>query len=93
MSFHDLADPARDSPMQTTIYTRPLPETTIDFASPKSKVLLQNAIEQDTANVYFPLAQQYLTQSDPAYCGIATLCMILNACTIDPYRTWKGVWR
>lgn len=51
------------------------------------------SIESGNAASYFKLAQQYLTQDEPAYCGIATLCMILNAAGIDPQRNWKGVWR
>lgn len=33
------------------------------------------------------------TQDEPAYCGLATLAMVLNALFIDPGRTWKGPWR
>ena len=42
---------------------------------------------------YFGLSMQFLTQSEPAYCGLGTLCMVLNALEIDPLRQWKGVWR
>ena len=41
-------------------------------------------------NCYFRLASQFRTQDDPAYCGLATLVMILNALEIDPGRIWKG---
>ena len=37
--------------------------------------------------------RQFRTQDDPAFCGLATLVMTLNALHIDPGRTWKGVWR
>ncbi|XAR61075.1 Glutathione gamma-glutamylcysteinyltransferase [Bertholletia excelsa] len=30
---------------------------------------------------------------EPAYCGLASLVMVLNALAIDPGRTWKGPWR
>ncbi|KAG5514616.1 hypothetical protein RHGRI_035872 [Rhododendron griersonianum] len=30
------------------------------------------------------------TQSEPAYCGLASLAMVLNALSIDPGRKWKG---
>ena len=76
-----------------TFYTRELPHAIVSFTAKKSKELLVSAITVGTAEVYFSLAQQYLTQSEPAYCGIATLCMILNASSIDPHQTWKGVWR
>ncbi|KAL0483107.1 glutathione gamma-glutamylcysteinyltransferase [Acrasis kona] len=42
---------------------------------------------------YFSLAEQYSTQSEPAFCGLGTLCMILNSINMDPSKTWKGPWR
>ncbi|KAI3700420.1 hypothetical protein L2E82_45048 [Cichorium intybus] len=30
---------------------------------------------------------------ESAYCGLATLAMVLNALSIDPGRKWKGPWR
>lgn len=33
------------------------------------------------------------TQDEPAFCGLASLAMVLNALAIDPRRTWKGAWR
>ncbi|CAH0521098.1 unnamed protein product [Peronospora belbahrii] len=43
--------------------------------------------------IYFPLAKQFTTQTEPAFCGLATLTMSLNALQIDPGRLWKGPWR
>jgi glutathione gamma-glutamylcysteinyltransferase len=54
---------------------------------------LASAISYGFASNYFFLADQHLTQSEPAFCGLATLCLILNAAAIDPQRPWKGVWR
>jgi glutathione gamma-glutamylcysteinyltransferase len=42
---------------------------------------------------YFPLAEQFHTQSDPAFCGLGSLVVGLNALGIDPGRLWKGPWR
>jgi glutathione gamma-glutamylcysteinyltransferase len=42
---------------------------------------------------YFHLAEQYSTQSHPAFCGIGSLTVALNALLVDPRRVWKGVWR
>lgn len=42
---------------------------------------------------YFPLSEQFVTQSEPAYCGPASLTMVLNALKVDPQKTWKGIWR
>lgn len=33
------------------------------------------------------------TQAEPAFCGLGTLVMVLNALAIDPGRAWKGPWR
>jgi len=32
-------------------------------------------------------------QSEPTSCGLATICLILNAAAIDPQRPWKSIWR
>jgi len=42
---------------------------------------------------YFQLAENFQTQSEPAFCGLGTLSMTLNSLGIDPGRKWKGVWR
>lgn len=42
---------------------------------------------------FFNLISHFVTQSEPAYCGLATLAMVLNALSIDPCRKWKGLWR
>ena len=41
----------------------------------------------------FFLLEQFCTQDEPAFCGLATLAMALNALQVDPMRTWKGSWR
>ena len=46
-----------------------------------------------TIENYFKLAEQFTTQADPAYCGPASLIMILNSHQIDPNKNWKGIWR
>ena len=42
---------------------------------------------------YFPLAEQFHTQSEPAFCGLGSLVVALNALGVDPGRLWKGPWR
>ena len=42
---------------------------------------------------YFKLAEQFTTQQEPAYCGPASLIMVLNSLKVDPNKTWKGIWR
>ena len=38
---------------------------------------------------YFPLAEQFVTQSEVALCGLASLTMCMNALRVDPMRVWK----
>lgn len=33
------------------------------------------------------------TQDEPAFCGLASIAMVLSALAIDPKRAWKGPWR
>jgi glutathione gamma-glutamylcysteinyltransferase len=39
---------------------------------------------------FYRLISYFQTQSEPAYCGLASLSMALNALAIDPGRKWKG---
>ena len=79
--------------MATTHYKRPLPNTAVAFASPEGRQLFAEALTTDGMVGYFPLAEQFHTQSEPAYCGLGSLVMALNALGIDPGRLWKGAWR
>ena len=49
--------------------------------------------QNGSLEVYFRLAEQFRTQDEPAFCGLSTLTMVLNALAVDPKRVWKGVWR
>ncbi|KAL8139159.1 hypothetical protein V2J09_005160 [Rumex salicifolius] len=76
------------------LYRRVLPSPpAIDFASPQGKQLFIEAIENGTMEAFYRLISHFQTQSEPAYCGLASLSMVLNALAIDPGRTWKGPWR
>ncbi|KAK8506117.1 hypothetical protein V6N13_002764 [Hibiscus sabdariffa] len=76
------------------LYRRVLPSPpAIEFASPEGKKLFTEALAGGTVEGFFKLISYYQTQSEPAYCGLATLAMVLNALAIDPGRTWKGPWR
>jgi len=72
---------------------RPLPPSCVDWQSPKGRLLFAQALAAGTMECYFPLAAQFVTQGEPAYCGPATLAQVLNALNIDPGRVWKGPWR
>lgn len=78
-----------------TYYKRPLPPSLVPFASAEGRQLFQEALAAGTMAGYFALAEQFHTQADPAFCGLGTLVVVLNALAIDPgpQRRWKGPWR
>ncbi|PSR89752.1 Glutathione gamma-glutamylcysteinyltransferase [Actinidia chinensis var. chinensis] len=76
------------------LYRRVLPSPpAIDFSSSEGKQLFLEAIQSGTMEGFFKLISYFQTQSEPAYCGLASLAMVLNALAIDPGRKWKGPWR
>ncbi|KAG7396606.1 hypothetical protein PHYBOEH_002026 [Phytophthora boehmeriae] len=81
--------------VQSSFHRRHLPQDCIAFSSPEGRKLFTDAINSSTnyMQIYFPLAEQFITQAEPAFCGLATLAMCLNALQIDPGRLWKGPWR
>jgi glutathione gamma-glutamylcysteinyltransferase len=74
-------------------YRRPLPERCVPFSSAEGRTLFREALAAGTLENFFPLAEQFHTQQDPAFCGLASLVVGLNALAIDPGRLWKGPWR
>ncbi|XP_014771294.1 glutathione gamma-glutamylcysteinyltransferase [Octopus bimaculoides] len=74
-------------------FQRVLPESCISFSSEEGKTIFTEALMSGYMNCYFKLAAQFRTQDEPAYCGLSTLVMILNALEIDPGIAWKGPWR
>uniref|UniRef100_A0A7S0A024 glutathione gamma-glutamylcysteinyltransferase n=1 Tax=Pyrodinium bahamense TaxID=73915 RepID=A0A7S0A024_9DINO len=75
------------------IHRRPLPEPAIAFSSPEGRALFREALADGTAEIFYPLIEQFHTQDEPAFCGLATLVMVLNSLGVDPGATWKGPWR
>jgi glutathione gamma-glutamylcysteinyltransferase len=76
-----------------SFHRRILPSSLIQLSSPEGKALFKESLLSESAEAFFPLSEQFLNQSDPAYCGVTTLVMILNAFGIDPNVRWKGGWR
>lgn len=48
---------------------------------------------QIVRNVMLSMLIVRCAQNDPAFCGLGTLVMVLNALAMDPGRVWKGIWR
>ncbi|GIL75768.1 hypothetical protein Vretimale_5299 [Volvox reticuliferus] len=77
-----------------TFYKRKLPcPPAIEFSSPEGRQLFMDALRDGFMVGFFKLMEQFNTQDEPAFCGLASLAMVLNALSIDPRRTWKGSWR
>eukprot|EP01128_Nolandella_sp_AFSM9_P010345 TRINITY_DN7129_c0_g1_i1.p1 TRINITY_DN7129_c0_g1~~TRINITY_DN7129_c0_g1_i1.p1 ORF type:complete len:314 (+),score=55.39 TRINITY_DN7129_c0_g1_i1:37-942(+) len=79
---------------QPSFYGRPFPQgVCVDYASAEGKALFLEAMQDGRMNPFFRLAGSYAHQSEPAYCALAVLAMVLNSLQIDPGQTWKKPWR
>lgn len=76
-----------------TFYRRLLPDSCVAFSSRRGRAYLESALRTRGLRSFYVLTEQHLTQSEPAYCGISTLVLALNALAVDPRRAWKGPWR
>jgi hypothetical protein len=73
--------------------TLPVPANLIDFRSEPGERLL---LESEALEAYFPLSVNFVTQKNQAYCGVASIVMVLNALQVpapaspeyEPYRTF-----
>eukprot|EP00903_Cladosiphon_okamuranus_P008074 g7788.t1 len=80
-------------PKNKTFYRRTLKPPSVAFSSSEGRKLFREALFEGTMESYFRLAEQFRTQDEPAFCGLSTLTMVLNALAVDPGRVWKGPWR
>jgi Phytochelatin synthase len=56
--------------------TLPLPAGLTDFRAQDGQKLL---LESKSLGAYFPISANFVTQKTPAYCGVASMVMVLNA--------------
>ena len=70
-----------------------MPPNLVPLSSKSGKIRFSQSLSLGYAESYFPLAEQFTNQSDPAFCGVTTLCVILNAMALDPNVRWRGGWR
>ncbi|MGB3311613.1 MAG: phytochelatin synthase family protein [Nodosilinea sp.] len=56
--------------------TLPLPEQLIPLTAPEGQVLLRDS---EALADYIPLTSQFVTQINQAFCGVASMAMVLNA--------------
>ncbi|KAJ3274323.1 hypothetical protein HDV01_003167 [Terramyces sp. JEL0728] len=81
------------NPIQNTFYRRELPNNLYSFTSPQGKELFRKSLGEGHAEIFFSLSGNFTMQSEPAFCGLGSLAMVLNALSVDPGKRWKGVWR
>eukprot|EP00971_Amphidinium_carterae_P083039 1642768-Amphidinium_carterae.1 len=80
--------------MSPSYHRRPLPSPpAVAFSSEVGRQYFKEALTDGTAEAAFFLLEQYHTQDEPAFCGLGTLVMCLNALGVDPRQKWKGPWR
>ena len=73
--------------------TLAVPENLVDLRSEQGEQLL---LESDAREAYVPLSINFLTQKNQAFCGVASIVMVLNALEVpapttpeyEPYRTF-----
>ncbi|WP_134495718.1 phytochelatin synthase family protein [Microvirga pakistanensis] len=73
--------------------TLPLPESLVSLNSERGARLL---LESEANRAYWPLSIQFVTQKNQAYCGVASLTMVLNALGVpapstpefEPFKTF-----
>ena len=76
-----------------TFHGRSLPRNLVDYRSLESRTRLCRSLQGGYAVPYLALSSCFNTQTEPAYCGVSTLAIILNSLRIDPQRIWKTIWR
>jgi hypothetical protein len=94
LSRHRLRDDIMSTASMTgTFHRRELSSPSVSFSSEEGQALFRAALTIGNMAGYFYLAEAFITQGEPAFCGIGSLTMVLNSLLIDPRRVWKGVWR
>ena len=89
---HEPLPPPLPKPVYS-VHKRILPSNLTALSSSQGRKYLLESMSQATAESYWALTEQFVNQSDPAFCGVTTLLMVLNAMNIDPNVRWKGGWR
>ncbi|KAJ3068584.1 hypothetical protein HDU98_008273 [Podochytrium sp. JEL0797] len=67
--------------------------TLTSFNSKEGKRLLKECLARGTAESFLQLSGNLTHQSEPSFCGLGSLAIVLNALEVDPHRRWKGAWR
>ena len=79
--------------LSEAVYKIKEPTEGINYISQESKKLFLESLQDNTANPFFELSDQFTTQTYGSYCGPTNISIILNSMGIDPksilFRNWK----
>lgn len=90
---HSVVDRSLKQP-KVSFYKRELPSPpSIAFSSEQGQEIFKDALAAGMLKGFFSLIEQFRTQDEPSFCGLASVAMVLNSLAIDPRRPWKGSWR
>ncbi|KAL3926213.1 MAG: hypothetical protein SGPRY_003401, partial [Prymnesium sp.] len=67
-----------------SFHKRELREPLWALSSQRGRATFSRGLRAGLHEAYFPLAEQFLTQASPPYCGLTTLAMVLNTLNLDP---------
>jgi len=71
----------------SSVYRRDLHSSLVRFNSREGRTLFAKAMAGGWLDgSYWSLAENYSTQSDPSFCSLTTLSMVLNSLAVDPQR-------
>jgi hypothetical protein len=79
--------------MEGTFHRRDLKAPNVSFSTEEGKAIFKESLRDGNLEGYFYLAEHYMTQGHPAFCGVGSLTMALNSLLVDPKRVWQGSWR
>ncbi|KAL1496238.1 hypothetical protein AB1Y20_016201 [Prymnesium parvum] len=76
-----------------SFHKRELCPPLFSLSSDEGRAAFARGLAAGEHEAFFPLAEQFLTQASPPYCGLTTLAMVMNTLSIDPNERWRGGWR
>ncbi|KAI9360045.1 Phytochelatin synthase, partial [Zopfochytrium polystomum] len=65
----------------------------VSFNSAEGRKLFKESLAEGSAEAFLQLSGNLAHQSEPAFCALGSLAIVLNALEVDPQKPWKGVWR
>ena len=76
-----------------SFYKAEEPKVGVNFKSDESKKLFLESLQNNMANPFFELSDQFNTQTYGSYCGPTNISIILNSMGIDPQKIYFRNWR